>query len=560
MNTTSNAAGRPSRSTGRRMVTLRTVMVLVAGAMLAAWSTPGASAAGSHALIQGSGSSWSANAVDQWIADVQANGLQVVYTPSGSANGRRDFAYRTTDFAVSEIGYQGRDPLTGAVDTSQGRDYAYMPIVAGGTSFPYQIKVGGRQVRDLRLSGETLAKIFTNQITNWDDPQITKDNNGRKLPSLPIIPVVHAEGSGSSAQLTKFLAQEYPSIWSPFAGSSEWTEYYPRKGNAIAQTGSDGMMNFITAASSNGAIGYVEYSYALGKNYPVAKLLNRAGYFTLPTQFNVAVSLTKAIINENKSSPDYLLQDLRNVYTFNDARTYPLSSYSYMIIPTSPTDSKMTTAKRQTIADFLYYNICQGQQEVGAIGYSPLPVNLVQAGFEQIGRLKQADKNVDLTKRNVATCNNPTFIAGKPKVNHLAEIAPMPPACDKVGAGPCADGVTSNGTDGVPQNNGGGGNNGGNGSNGGGNGGVPSNPGTGGTDPGTGGTTVDPITGQTTTGGGTVSGSQIYAVPAELAGYRAPRSSLLLPLGAVALLLLALALPPVLSRRRSGADAPGGGA
>ena len=51
----------------------------------------------------------------------------------------------------------------------------------------------------------------------------------------------------------------------------------------------------------------------------------------------------------------------------------------------------MTTAKRQTLADFLYYSICQGQAEIGPIGYSPLPINLVQAGFDQIAKLKTAD-------------------------------------------------------------------------------------------------------------------------------------------------------------------------
>ncbi len=58
-----------------------------------------------------------------------------------------------------------------------------------------------------------------------------------------------------------------------------------------------------------------------------------------------------------------------------------MSSYSYMVIPTGHDDSKMTTAKRQTLADFLYYSVCEGQKEMGPIGYSPLPVNLVQASF-----------------------------------------------------------------------------------------------------------------------------------------------------------------------------------
>ena len=67
----------------------------------------------SHAQITGSGSSWSSNAVNQWIADVTSNGLQVVFTPTGSATGRKDFTNRTTDFAVSDIGYQGADKVTG---------------------------------------------------------------------------------------------------------------------------------------------------------------------------------------------------------------------------------------------------------------------------------------------------------------------------------------------------------------------------------------------------------------------------------------------------------------
>ena len=50
----------------------------------------------------------------------------------------------------------------------------------------------------------------------------------------------------------------------------------------------------------------------------------------------VAAGLTQAQINRNKKSDDYLLQDLDRVYTYGDKRTYPLSSYSYAIIPTPP--------------------------------------------------------------------------------------------------------------------------------------------------------------------------------------------------------------------------------
>ncbi|MGA2529215.1 MAG: substrate-binding domain-containing protein [Acidimicrobiales bacterium] len=426
-------------SVHRRLATTAAIAALGLCVLLSGESGAGA-AGGSTALIEGSGSSWAANAVNQWVADVASEGIQVVYTPDGDAQGRQDFATRTSDFSVTSIGYQGVDPVTGVSDTSQGRPYAYLPIAAGGTSFPYQIRYDGKQVRNLRLSGETLAKIFTNQITNWDDPEITADNNGHALPSLPITPVVQSEGSGATAQLTRYFATEYPSIWKAYSGSDAMTEYFPREGNQIAQNGSNGAMNYVSSSVANGAIGYVEYSYPLSENYPVALMLNTAGYYTLPTQYNVAVALEKAQINMDKSSPDYLLQNLDNVYSDPDPRTYPLSSYVYMIEPTgvypSP-ETKITTAKRQSLADFAYYAICQGQKEIGPIGYSPLPVNLVEAAFGQIQKLKTADPGIDLSGLNIETCDNPTFVLGHPNTNYLAEIAPIPLACDKLGAGPC---------------------------------------------------------------------------------------------------------------------------
>jgi len=441
----------------RRMRSATLVAVLVSLAMLLS-RTPAQAAA--HQQIQGSGSSWATNALNVWIAGVTSSGLQVVFTSTGSAQGRKDFGNSTTDFAVSDIGYQGRDPQTGDVDvpcklgsTSNCRDYGYLPIVAGGTAFAYHLQINGSLVRNLRLSGSTLAKIFTAKIKNWNDPAITADNNGRKFPSIPIIPIVHSEGSGSTAQFTQYLDTEHPDIWRGYTGKAGETEYYPKGPSMIAQNGSDGVMNYIASAAANGAIGYDEYSYALGKNYPVAKIENAAGYFTLPTQFNVAVALQKAQINTNKSDPNYLLQKLDQVYVDSDKRTYPLSSYSYGIIPTAANDDRLNTAKRQTLADFLFYSVCQGQAQIGPVGYSALPLNLVQASFDQIAKLKAADPNFDLTSRNVTSCNNPTFVAGNLSANRLAQIAPQPPACDFKNAGPC-DGAGDSGTSGIPHSSG----------------------------------------------------------------------------------------------------------
>jgi phosphate transport system substrate-binding protein len=405
-------------------------------------STTAPAARAAYATIEGTGSTWSELIVKQWISDVDANGIKVVYTGGGSSKGRKDFSQNTTDFAISEIPYQGTDE-TGQADTSNGRPYAYLPIVAGGTAFTYQLKVGSTKVDNLRLSGETLAKIFTNKITNWNDPAITADNNGRSFPDKKIVPVVRSDGSGTTAQFTTWMDKAYPSIWRPYFGKSGLTSYYPKKGDVmIAQSGSDQVMNTVSGFAGDGTIGYVEYSYPLDKGYPVVKVLNKGGYYVEPTQYNTAVALTKARIETADKSPEkYLTQILDGVYTNPDPRAYPISSYSYMIIPTGADDPRMTTAKRQSLADFLYYSLCTGQTKAGAFGYSSLPLNLVSAGFSQIAQLKKADPAVNLTDRDVKSCNNPTFDKNDPGKNLLAKIAPQPAACDKQGAGPCVTGT-----------------------------------------------------------------------------------------------------------------------
>ena len=110
----------------------------------------------------------------------------------------------------------------------------------------------------------------------------------------------------------------------------------------VSQAGSDQVMNTIKGFAGNGTIGYVEYSYPINTDYPVVKVLNKAGYFVEPTQYNIAVALTKAKINQDKSSQLYLTQILDGVYANPDPRAYPISSYSYMIIPTGADDPRMT--------------------------------------------------------------------------------------------------------------------------------------------------------------------------------------------------------------------------
>ncbi|MDR3107209.1 MAG: substrate-binding domain-containing protein, partial [Bifidobacteriaceae bacterium] len=170
-----------------------------------------------RAPITGSGSTWSANALQQWITNVWVNyKWKISYSESGSTQGRNDFANGTADFGVSEIPYQIANSNEG--DVRPNRQFAYMPIVAGGTALMYNLMIAGKRVTNLRLSGEVVAKIFTGVITRWDDPAIQADNPALALPAIPIVPVVRSDGSGATAQVTIWLRQQYSQIWDAYCG------------------------------------------------------------------------------------------------------------------------------------------------------------------------------------------------------------------------------------------------------------------------------------------------------------------------------------------------------
>lgn len=418
----------------------RVIAASLALALLAGSTVGGAAAparADSYIPITGTGSTWSQNALDQWRKNVAANyGMTVNYSGVGSSAGRRDFISGTVDFAVSEIPFQSR-PEDGSAPEAPSTGYAYMPIVAGGTAFMYNLKIGGKRVTNLRLSGDTITKIFTGQITNWNDIAIKADNPGLAMPDKAIVPVVRSDGSGSTAQFTLWMSQQFPSLWSAFCGCTGLTSQYPTFGNAKAQNGSLGVAGYVSQDYGEGAITYVEYSYALKSGFPVAKVLNSSGYYVEPTAPSVAVALLKAEINNDPSSPDYLTQILTGVYNNPDSRAYPLSSYSYMIVPTQ-VGGIFTTEKGNTLGAFARYMLCEGQQQATALGYSPLPLNLVLAGSEQIKKIPGAGS----TGIDTADCNNPTFKAGdSPGSNLLAQTAPAPADCDKKGATQCAAGT-----------------------------------------------------------------------------------------------------------------------
>ncbi|MEU0437345.1 phosphate ABC transporter substrate-binding protein PstS [Streptomyces sp. NPDC006290] len=568
----------------RALGTLGALLGVIAALLAGPLAAP--AAAESYTPISGAGSTWAENAVDEWRRAVNQYGMRISYAGTGSSDGRRQFLSGTVDFAVSDIPFQTHPTDGSAAERPASGSYAYMPIVAGGTVFMYHLTVNGKRVTNLRLSGDVVTKIFTGAIKTWDDPVIKADNPGLQLPHRTIVPVVRSDGSGSTAQFTMWMANQHKSLWQSYcrkvgrSGACGQTSYYPTVSGMIAQSGDLGVAGYVAQNYGEGAIGYVNYSYALNAHYPVAKVLNHAGYYTEPTPQNVAVSLLKAKINTDKSSADYLTQKLDGVYNDSDRRNYPLSSYSYMILPLK-VQGTFTKAKGKTLGAFSYYFMCQGQQQAPSLGYSPLPINLVKAGFAQIRRIP----GVQAQSINLRGCNNPTFSSDGH--NKLADTAPYPAACDKKGAPACttgSGGAKAGGSSGGSGSTGGtsGGSTSGGSTGGGANGGTTGgSSGAGGSAAGggTGGGSapvVDPDTGQTLspgTGGGSGTGSSggsgsgggggsggtgavndtiALAQPVSVAGTQGWTSTQTLMLIAAFLVLGLVLLPSVVSRAIAG--------
>jgi phosphate ABC transporter phosphate-binding protein len=421
----------------RRWCALGAVLV---AALLSSPITAQPAAATTYVPISGAGSTWSKNAIDAWVRNVVQYGMKVDYSGVGSTTGRNDFKQGSVAWAASDIPYGVKDGNND--DPPPTRGYAYMPDTAGGTTFMYNLKIGTRRVTNLRLSGPVIAGIFTGTITMWNDPRIKKDNPGLTLPAIKVVPVVRSDGSGATAQFTQWMIAREGSFWTSYCqqvGRSPCTQTsaYPilPGSGMVAQSGDLGVSGYVSQQQAVGSIGYVEYSYALETGFPVAKVLNAAGYYTEPTAGHVAVSLLKAKINTDKSDLSvYLTQNLSGVYANPDPRTYPLSSYSYMILPTT-VDKNFTAAMGFTLGDFGKYLLCQGQHQVDALGYSALPINLVEAGFDQLKHIPGAS----VPNINIQTCDNPTFSTSG--VNLLVKNDPQPQSCDREGPTQCTTGT-----------------------------------------------------------------------------------------------------------------------
>jgi len=410
----------------------------LAGASMIA-AVRGASAAcgpGTCPTVFGAGSTWVQIALDQWRADIAKQGFSINYQGTGSSTGRNFYIINQVDFAASEIPFQ---PDETPKLQGENKSWQYLPDVAGGTSLMYNLhSPSGQRITSLNLNADTAGKIFTGAISNWQDAEIRQLNPGVSISETSIIPVVRSDGSGTSAQFSLYLANQAAGVWQSFVnnpngGCPAPCSVWPQFPGSQAQSGSDGVANFVANdAIGSGAIGYVEAGYAYGREFPLANMQNASGNFTQPVYTNVSTALAHAKLNAD------LTQNLTGVYAAPEPSAYPMSSYSYMITPTSGLDP----GKGFVLGTWIIYIACHGQTEAAPLGYSPLPPNLVQADFEAVRRIPGAPAPPPV---DAAHCDNPTITGALqqgPKGFHGSTVV----SSRGGGGGPAASAAATSGT------------------------------------------------------------------------------------------------------------------
>ena len=388
--------------------------------------------------LTATGSSFASVAIQQWVGQSSTlYGLNIDWQVSSSVIGLNDFAQDQVDFAASDFPYSASQSTY-----YPEQPYQYVPDVAGGLSFMYNlIGSDGKQITNLNLDASVIGEIFLGEITYWNDPRIEAINPqlSGDLPHTTVFPVYRADASGDNYLLSDYLLHlddadftaAEAAFQTPIAGqpTATWPTpgpdaqpskvTYPEWGAGVLQgeNGPDSAADYVASASSDGAITYVQTAYANVHDFPVANVLNASGNYVQPTSLNVSTALEAAAFNADWS------QNLGAVYTNPQTNAYPVSSYSYLVTPCSPTlaagqgsdcdgpatSSPFKSAKGAALGQFIDFMACAGQETMSSLGYAPLPPALVEADFAAIGRM---NGGVQPPAPTAANCANP-YIDGQ---------------------------------------------------------------------------------------------------------------------------------------------------
>lgn len=320
--------------------------------------------------IEATGASSQEAAQQAWVAAFQTANPEanVLYTATGSGTGRENFIAGSSNFIGSDRAYTTDEIAEGGFGACVTDDILEVPAYISPVAVAFNLE----GVDSLNLDGETIAKIFSGEISNWNDEAIASQNEGVELPDQAIVPVHRADASGTQETFTSYLASVAPDAWTE-EPSDEW----PLQSGEGAD-GTSGVKQAISAG--NGYIGFLDASQAEGLGLVSVK--NGDEYVAYSAEATAAL-VEASPLEEGRSDHDL-------AFAVDPASapegSYPIALVSYLIACTEYEDPEVAALVKEY---FAYVTSEEGQQVAAeAAGSAPLSTGLQ----EQIATALEAIK------------------------------------------------------------------------------------------------------------------------------------------------------------------------
>ena len=317
--------------------------------------------------LHGAGSTFIAPLMDGWInyfENLQLD-INIRYDAIGSGKGAARFEAGAVNFAAS-------DNYVPAAELSKvERGFIQLPSAAGMIVLAYNLPgVKGR----LNLPRDVYVDMFLGKIRSWDDPRIRAANPNLHLPPISIAIVGRRDSSGTTYAFTDHLAA-VSKEWGAKPGVGRTVEW-PHV--AMLASGNEGVASRIRIAQ--GAIGYVEYGFALRLGLPMAALENKEGQFVAPSPQSGAAALAPTA-NVELDRLDQASLDPAG------AKAYPIVTYTWLLFYRSYPKEQAAAA-----ASFLDFALDEGQSYAPYFGYLPLPAPVVERAKAAVAQFRSSNQ------------------------------------------------------------------------------------------------------------------------------------------------------------------------
>lgn len=316
--------------------------------------------------ISGAGGTLVAPLMQEWTYTYgQVTGGQVNYSPVGSGAGIAQITAITVDFGESDA------PLTtaqyGALPS--GSTLLTIPISDSAVVPAYNLPGIANGVK---FTGDVLARIFLGNITQWNDPALTALNPGVNLPAHAIQVIHRSDGSGTMYAFTNYLS-DANARWSTQVGkgtSVNWPTGLGCKGNA-------GVAGCIQ--NTQYALGPLEIAYQIQNPGAISygSVRNGAGNFILANLTNTASALQAggSVGLPAGSAQWTTVSIIDNIFNdTKDSGVYPITTFTYALVYQAQSNQQ----KGSAVVNFIWWVVNSGQSAGNALGYPPLPSNVVQ--------------------------------------------------------------------------------------------------------------------------------------------------------------------------------------